>query len=191
MIEYWESVLDLPDLNIYGTHQKLWSFFPNIQNGKRPFLFFKEGNCVIMRSSVCPKCKSFIRVFDYSDVKNCDLNVFVRCNPTFAESNGRGTRSKKRSIVDLEEIREWFLRKSKQHGFSIVSDVTIENNGPARWKKPNGRKCVVGSADIKGLIRITDKNLFGGMLISGIGRAKAFGFGMLIILDVLSDDNKE
>lgn len=49
------------------------------------------------------------------------------------------------------------------------------------WRKPRGRPMTFVVAEMIGTLSVTDPSAFSDLLVRGIGRGKAFGFGMLML----------
>ncbi len=94
-----------------------------------------------------------------------------------------------------EQMQNWFIRQGEKRpnaetfGFSLLDD----NNGTRQiqvtgyqWhalneKAKKGKKSGFSSVDLTGKLQITDLSGFEQALFNGIGRAKAFGCGLLMI----------
>lgn len=83
-----------------------------------------------------------------------------------------------------QQLIDWLTRKGVSGGFSLVATLP----GPSRdflIRKPkdaatgkNGVLTFTG-VDFEGILQVTDPSLFATTVGSGIGRGKAFGFGLL------------
>lgn len=91
----------------------------------------------------------------------------------------------KRVAVLPDEFESWFDMRSKQGGFRVERMDNI-HAGYAYFnktgKKGEGQK--LRSVRYEGLLEVTDPDVFRKTLISGIGPAKAFGFGLLSVTRV-------
>ena len=101
----------------------------------------------------------------------------LRCNPTWAEPQGHGTRSKRRSLTEPSEVLAWLERQGERHGFR-PADVQVSNTGPVHWMR-KGVRCTVGSVELAGVLEITDEEAFARAYLEGVGRSRAFGFGAI------------
>lgn len=122
------------------------------------------------------------------------LTFRLRANPTKSaigpeQTSGRG---KREGLFREAERRDWLLRQAARCGFEIpiiaqtkegpVYDLrqlderalTATPQGPAREKR-----AVLSSVLFEGRLEITDADVFQAALQNGIGRGKAFGFGLL------------
>ena len=94
-----------------------------------------------------------------------------------------------KAIVD-DALEKWMIRQGQQHGFLLVRDDNNQNklqNSAYRWhsiKAEKGKKSGFSSVDFLGDLEIIDVEKFTKALFGGIGRAKAFGCGLLLILRI-------
>jgi CRISPR system Cascade subunit CasE len=123
------------------------------------------------------------------------LRFSLRANPTKAlkTPNGRGIRQalwtkitpeehKTLSPKALTEIRKadyqswinWLHQKAEIHGFKIL-DVQAQNSIAKQGTKTHF------TVDFNGTLQVTDAARFQETLLQGIGKGKAFGFGMLCV----------
>lgn len=82
-----------------------------------------------------------------------------------------------------EEVAQWFLARSNQSwGFSVnAENLQAEKIGVQAFAK-GGRTITHGSATLKGELQVTDPDCFRQSFLQGIGRGRAFGFGLLQIV---------
>jgi CRISPR system Cascade subunit CasE len=87
-----------------------------------------------------------------------------------------------------EEVAEWFVKRAeKSWGFSPDAEkLQIEKIGVQVFTKGK-RDITHGYATIKGVLQVADPDLFRQSFLHGIGRGRAFGFGLLQIVPL---DNK-
>jgi CRISPR system Cascade subunit CasE len=82
-----------------------------------------------------------------------------------------------------EEVAAWFLaRTEKSWGFSVnAENLQTEKIGVQTFNKGD-RTITHGSATLKGELRVTEADCFRQSFLQGIGRGRAFGFGLLQIV---------
>ena len=91
-----------------------------------------------------------------------------------------------KAIVD-DALEKWMIRQGQRHGFSLAKDDNNQcklQNSAYRWqsiKAVKGIKSGFSSVDFLGDLEITDVKKFTKALFGGIGRAKAFGCGLLLV----------
>lgn len=123
--------------------------------------------------------KDSLKTTDYNKfLENLDINKDYRfklkLNP-IKRNNG-----KERSIRD-EELIPYFYEKIKNKGFKIDSQtLMITEKGQIDFI--DSKTCP--SATFEGFLKITNLEKFKETLITGIGRKKAYGFGMLTIIPI-------
>lgn len=112
-----------------------------------------------------------------------ELNT-VHSNAKNAEKGKRG-----RVVpVPHEKLGEFFFDRTEKNGFSVnKNELAITNIGKKlfRRKKEDGEKETrvnLVSATFEGILTVTDEERFRETLVMGIGRKKAYGFGLLTII---------
>jgi CRISPR system Cascade subunit CasE len=115
--------------------------------------------------------------------------VFQLCaNPTKkVKSRSDGSLPKHGRRVPLgkrDELVEWIKRKGDQGGF-IVDEATLRTFSRGReYFKKDGRTGLHSAVEFQGVLTVTDPAKFHETFTRGIGSAKAFGFGLLVIAPV-------
>ena len=90
--------------------------------------------------------------------------------------------------VPHEKLGEFFFDRTEKNGFSVnKNELAITNIGKKlfRRKKEGGEKekrVNLVSATFEGILTVTDEERFRETLVMGIGRKKAYGFGLLTII---------
>lgn len=87
------------------------------------------------------------------------------------------------AIRDREAITQWFVDKApKAWGFKIKPEhLQIQNLGVQQFKKNDATLITQGKATFIGQLIVTDREHFIQSFKLGIGRGRAFGFGLLQI----------
>lgn len=85
--------------------------------------------------------------------------------------------------IMVESGLEWILDRAKKHGFSLNKDkVLVEGyNRLEGFKDKKKNKIKFGIFDYSGVLVVENAELFRETLFNGIGKAKAFGCGMLLL----------
>lgn len=112
------------------------------------------------------------------------LRFRVKLNPVKSLSSGKasGKRGRVIPLVTGDQQREFLIDRSSQRGFTVKEDeFTIVNKGFELLKR-KGKELKVVSATYEGMLYITDPDQFKETLISGFGKKKAYGFGLLTVL---------
>lgn len=106
----------------------------------------------------------------------------LRANPTHAVMNG-GTRGKVMPHITVEQQLKWLLDKSESCGFSIQSTegnpcVEVVQRETKRFQR-EGKMVTLSVVTFEGILKVTDPERFRQAMACGIGRAKAYGCGLL------------
>ncbi len=77
----------------------------------------------------------------------------------------------------------WLTSRSSKNGFSVnENEVRVDGYRQHRWYKPRGGHQVrFSTVEITGRLTVTDPELFKEVLLRGIGPAKGFGCGLLMV----------
>lgn len=76
---------------------------------------------------------------------------------------------------------EWLIKRSASHGFIIDEDgMRVEAYRQHRSRKP-GHTIAYSTLDFTGVLQVDAPEPFVSSLINGIGPAKAFGCGLLLV----------
>lgn len=89
-----------------------------------------------------------------------------------------------RAHCTVEYQKQWLMQRAEKHGFALEPDLfTVTHSQWYRfYKNGQGRQPVsLLSVTYEGVLRVTDADLFRETLISGIGRGKAYGLGLLTV----------
>jgi CRISPR system Cascade subunit CasE len=183
--------------NSYEWHQAVWRAFPHRDGNPREFLTRLDerhgGCCLLLVSTVeptrpdwCPaECWQTKTIPESYFGKN--RYAFQLCaNPTKKvakkRSDGSLTKNGRRApLRSREELVAWMERKGEQCGFHVeVDKLRTIPHGPERFRK-NGASGTHSAVEFQGVLIVTDPINFHGAFTRGIGSAKAFGFGLLVI----------
>lgn len=185
--------------SIYAWHKEVWKLFPCMPDDERDFLFRLDASedefCLTVTSKYEPKrppwcpgecwlCRPLGS--EYLEYKKYLFKLSI--NPTrTTRKNPDGTKREKKygrheAILKIPELREWFNRKAERCGFRILENPPLNISPPTfhglEAKDHNGT--IVG-VDFKGALEVTDRKSFKEAFEKGIGRARSFGFGLLVL----------
>ena len=110
-----------------------------------------------------------------------NLRFRLTANPVHSvtsESSG-STRSKVYGHVTVEHQKEWLKQRSEKNGFTLLS-FDVVSRGERNFKRQQAT-ITLTIATYEGLIRISDADMLRRTLIYGIGRAKAYGCGLMTV----------
>jgi CRISPR system Cascade subunit CasE len=93
-----------------------------------------------------------------------------------AATNGRRV-----PLCEREELIEWIKRKGDQGGFAVdVARLRTFSRGREYFVR-HGQEGLHSAVEFEGVLTVTDPPRFHETFTRGIGSAKAFGFGLLVI----------
>lgn len=195
----------------YAWHKKLWDCFPNVPDQKRAEIGFLTRIDTIegaFRLSVmarrrperphwCPSdgfslkeiAASFLNHRNYAfDLRANPVKTIVQRGPngeTLFRANGRRKCGKRVPLVKPEELRAWLDRKGIDGGFRMVEDKPLEITPmvESHFRK-KGQVAYHGGVQFRGVLEVTDTARFSETYYAGIGSAKGFGFGLLLLAPV-------
>jgi CRISPR system Cascade subunit CasE len=193
------SAARLPFRDSYDWHQAVWKAFPGRDGERRDFLTRferrREGLRLLIVSPVeptrpdwCPpdpeswKTKPIPETYFSRSRYAFQLCANTTKKVTKLDDNGDPTKNGKRVPLRLrEELVAWIQHKGEQGGFT-VDEATLRTFSRGREyfekKDPRGLHSAV---EFQGVLAVADPAKFHETFTRGIGSAKAFGFGLLVI----------
>ena len=113
------------------------------------------------------------------------LRFRLRANPTarrvFERSDDGKQSGKRIGVYGEDNQRAWLDRKAEAGGFRVL-DCSVLDRGFQVSRRRNGAPPLKHLwVDFEGILDVTDPDTFLSALESGIGSAKAFGFGLLSV----------
>lgn len=127
-----------------------------------------------------------VKPFDPSFEKGQRLRFRLTANPTRKIDTKSGPDGKrrhgKRVPIPTDQFYDWLARRSESAGFSIAEGSTIVQPGYIyvnKERKGQGQR--LRSVRYDGVLTVDGPIRFKETLITGIGSAKAFGFGLLSV----------
>lgn len=199
--------------NAYRVHQLLWGMFDDDPDVERDFVFRQELSdgwpSYYLVSARKPRDKAGWKteVKEYAPrLRNGDVLAFkLRCNPTVTRLVGG---KKKRCDVVIDEKKRihyqqmpkcerpsmqhlvqragarWLLARNGKYGFTITEGFFRVEGYRQHVAYRRKKRITYSTIDFDGLLTVSDKEKFLKALFSGIGPAKAFGCGMLLVRKV-------
>ncbi|MEE4378377.1 MAG: type I-E CRISPR-associated protein Cas6/Cse3/CasE [Candidatus Competibacteraceae bacterium] len=182
--------------NPYGFHQILWHLFPGEHLDNRTFLFriehYRPGVPLrgLLQSHQPPAQAERVTVlgcreFHPQPQPGQRLGFVLTANPvkTIVDTE-KATKPDKRSgkcrvpLIKEEQQREWLARKLE--GVAEVEAATVLPNQPLYFRKVN-RSGKLVTVTYEGVLRVTNPESLVNLLERGIGPAKAFGCGLMLV----------
>lgn len=195
----------------YDWHKRLWDCFPDVPEQKRTDIGFLtridilEGAfrlwIITKRKPVQPQwcppdgfalneiATSFLTHRYYAfDLRANPVKTMVQRGPngeTLLRTNGKRKCGKRVPLVKPEELRAWLDRKAVAGGFCVVDDKPLEIAPmvESHFRK-KGQAAYHGGLQFQGVLEVIDTALFSETYYTGIGSAKSFGFGLLLLAPV-------
>jgi CRISPR system Cascade subunit CasE len=136
------------------------------------------------------------------DVRANPVRTIVQRGPngeTLIQTNGKRKHGKRISLARQEDLRAWLVRKGEVRcrdkdtgkdvpgGFRIIEDaqhpLEITPMVESHFRKKN-QAGYHGGVQFRGILEVTDQDHFTETYYYGIGSAKAFGFGLLLLAPI-------
>ena len=122
-----------------------------------------------------------------STIKNGQrLRFRFRANPVHSVPIAKGERGKVTPHVSEFHKREWLVKKAERCGFALeANEFAIVETRRQRFRKEKSRNFVeLSCTTFEGVLTVTDAGIFTQALVSGIGRGKAYGCGLMTVMVV-------
>jgi len=198
---------------LYDWHQEAWKLFPGRPRDKRnhdDFNFLTRLDTgeyefrLTVLSTVKPQKPDWCAQAWWRE-KEMPQNFFeqrrylfkVVANPTHTLSRRDPAGNKKKhgshyAITKPDELKEWITRKAEQGGFAICDEPRLEISPPVFHRLYKEDKKIqkeyaggIVGVEFKGALEVKNREYFLKIVQNGIGRAKSFGFGMLILKPIV------
>jgi CRISPR system Cascade subunit CasE len=187
----------------YAWHQWAWQAFPGQPAANRDFLtrlddqgdgfrFLIQSACAPQRPGTCPEDAWQSKEIPPHFFTHSAYRFTLLANPTKKlaaprDADGKRRNAKRAPVSTREDLIAWLQRKGSQHGFQIDPDTLQTIPRPRqvfvkRSRADEKRHAGLHTAtEFIGVLKVTDPAAFTAATHSGIGSAKAFGFGMLCL----------
>ncbi|MBE9605681.1 type I-E CRISPR-associated protein Cas6/Cse3/CasE [Acetobacteraceae bacterium H6797] len=188
-------------------HRLVWSLFAGDADRRRDFLWRDEGEGRFILLSPEPPAPEHpllqveSKPYEPSLAEGDRLNFILRANPVISRSEGPGQRGKRHDVVmdalhgipsgaraeaRFDAMQQagaaWLARQGKAHGFELAAPPVVDGYDRLRLPRPGrAAPAILGVMDFSGLLRITDPVAFLAAQVNGFGRARGFGFGLMLI----------
>jgi CRISPR system Cascade subunit CasE len=197
LVSYEDAARLLRIRDTYDWHQKVWQAFGGRDGAPRDFLTrvdrLEENYRLIIVSGTqphkpdwCPTGCFETKVMPDAFFNHARYRFSLLANPTkkLRVDSPDGTRKKNGRRVPLgkrEELVAWLQRKAEAGGFRFdAQSLRTVPRGREYFHKP-GTTGLHSAVEFQGVLEVTDAAAFRTTLQCGIGSAKAFGFGLLVI----------
>jgi len=135
--------------------------------------------------------KPGVREYDPCFAESQSLRFRLQANVTkrtpYPKGDSSASKKRPRIAVPREQVSDWLAKRVPQAGFSFAADTLQVDTGYVYFGKPGHDDSKVEqrgklfSVRYDGVLRVTDADAFRKAIESGIGPAKAFGFGLLSV----------
>lgn len=190
--------------NPYELHRQVWRLFPGEEHESRQtgeqerqgFLFRVEERQVgspsklLVQSRRAPIHIHGIRLVGSREIRPTphegqQLAFLLTANPvkTIADADlnakpGKRSGTCRVPLISDEERREWLIRKLGDA--AAVEDVAVAPHAPMYFRKGKGAGKLV-TCTFQGIFRVREPAALRRMLENGVGPAKGFGCGLLLV----------
>lgn len=109
----------------------------------------------------------------------------VTLNPVKAIHQEDGKRGRVVPEITTEQQMKFFESRAEKLGFELVpNDYLIVEKSWVPMKKQGQKTIKLSRATFEGILKVTDKTVFYHSLTKGIGKKKAYGFGLMTVIPV-------
>ncbi len=169
----------------YAWHKMLWKSFPGRDGQNRHFLYriddaghhFK----LLMLSETLPAAIDFrqwhSKTIPPSFLTHQFYRFQIKANPTMRRSSDR----RRLGIYSEKKLHQWMMNKAGQNGFAIDEQSLIIGSPMDEVFIRNRVRGKHVSVEFTGMLQVTDKIKFKHAFENGMGSAKSFGYGMLML----------
>ncbi|AEC02349.1 type I-E CRISPR-associated protein Cas6/Cse3/CasE [Parasphaerochaeta coccoides] len=188
-----KDIIALKLYDAYASHKFVYSLFPGncrsflflektlSYQGRKMYLVLSEDSPAVPMKGEITSRHIPSGYFDFPA-----YTFEVKVNPVTKQVG----KSNPIAVTGLEAIRTWFLNHQKTWGFSARQEtMEISDMGVQAFLK-NGQTITHNQATVRGIMDITDHVLFHKAFKNGLGRGKAFGFGLLQIKPLTQKESK-
>jgi CRISPR system Cascade subunit CasE len=169
----------------YDWHRAIWQAFPNRDGEERHFLFRVDDKREYFRAFVLsleePCAPSWgeweSKPVSASFLQHDRYRFQLKANPTMRRKTDR----RRLGLFKADLLCAWMQRKAETAGFELVDGTLVVGLPVEERFFREGKVGKHISVDFQGVLRVTDRFLFRQAFEQGIGSAKAFGFGLLML----------
>jgi CRISPR system Cascade subunit CasE len=180
-----ESALRARLADGYAWHKALWACFPDRRDDARDFLFrvdrLEGGFRALLLSDGRPAPHPVLawqtKEVGAAFLGHAAYRFQLKANPTFRRSSD-GMRL---ALYDEAKLRDWLDRKAAGGGFAVADDSLSVGAPLDEAFVKDGRRGKHVAVDFQGVLTVVDRDRFTQTFHHGIGSAKGFGYGLLML----------
>jgi CRISPR system Cascade subunit CasE len=188
----------------YAWHKVAWECFPGMPDAKRDFLTRLDASKYLSRLYIlsrkmphkpdwCPEDCWADTAIPQKFLEQRHYRFDLRANPTRKIKkivDGEPRKNGKRvALTKQEDQKAWILRKTETCGFTILEEpaLMIEPAQNYRFIKrmEQAEPGLHVGVRYSGILEVKDFELFQKAYLDGIGSAKGFGFGLMLLKPVV------
>jgi CRISPR-associated protein Cas6/Cse3/CasE subtype I-E len=179
----WVTIVPRPSVPYYSLHQHLWGYFPAVGDGEpRPFLYRAADRDILILSRLKPSCPALPvadriragRVYQFSAL------VSPMNGHKLAHKPGRG-----RLVIEGNEARRAWLGRRMEGAELTFCQIFDRPN--LVFRRAGGERIWIAQCEAHGTLRVMDRAMFLDSMIRGIGGRGCWGFGLLVLPEVMGD----
>ena len=204
----------LLDRNGYREHQVLWSLFEAGVDAQRDFIFRRDEQHPRPRYYVVSARLPAENGLWHVDTKEYapqlqagqSLMFNLRANPVVTRSDGDGRSRRNDLIMDIKKQsgwqqaspadrpaladliqqagEQWLMARQERIGVRIDSLLADAYRRHRAYKRGQQRPIRYSTVDLSGMLTVVDCERMHAALLHGVGPAKAFGCGLLLVRSV-------
>jgi CRISPR system Cascade subunit CasE len=198
LVSYEDAVRLLRIRDTYDWHQRVWQAFGGRDDETRNFLIRVDRKedayrVLILSRSVpskpdwCPTACFGTKVIPDHYFTHTSYQFSLLANPTkkLRVDNADGSRKKNGRRVPLtrrEDLLAWIKRKAAAGGFTVNPDTLRTIPRGREYFHTSDTHGTHTAVEFQGQLTVSDPVLFRATVATGIGSAKAFGFGLLVLI---------
>ncbi len=189
------DVAALEVIDAYSLHRVVYDLFDDVRNDDQKrsgvssgVLYADKGGDFHSRRILVLSARAPLKPeYGELEIKEVPENLLnheryrfeIIVNPTKRDGESR----KIIAIRGREEVMQWFANKAPESwGFTVYAPTLQVNNLSVKEFKKKGHSVTLGSATLQGHLTVKDRAKFIKSFHQGIGRGRAFGFGLLQIV---------
>lgn len=122
-----------------------------------------------------------------NSIKNGDRYRFrITLNPVISLSQGSGNKSLIKPHVTIEYQRKYLIDRSIKNGFELdENEFSIVERGYENFYKSGQKKVRLVKATYEGILTVKSADLLKDVLIKGMGKKRAYGFGLMTVIPMV------
>lgn len=178
----------------YSLHRVVYSLFEDVRGGNAQehsgILFADKGGDARVRQLLILSDRA-PRTAEHGTLETRDVPPAYLAAPAYRFAitiNPVRRENSSGKIIPLrgrEAVADWFCAKAPAWGFEVRPDSLLVARLEVDRFAKGGREVTLAKATLTGFLDVTDSDLFAASALQGIGRAKAFGCGLLQIVPAL------